>query len=334
MLQTKKYVPVTIWDGVSTQIKLHADFSNAGRALVLPIHADAGIGKTRLVYETLNQTGAAGSLVLYTSDEESALNLAHYLANYASCFAFLVVDDCSQETRFKIEQCLRGNEGRVRVFTISNFIRAVPNPEPVLQRMPDETVENILSANFPNVPDERRRAAVAFAGGFVRIAADICQNDLAGGLASTDQYYRIRIPDDESRKVVEAISLVKKVGFSGEVAKQFEDLCSLTGLNVEDAKNRAKKLKESPGFVAIGGRFFYVTPEAVAQVALQDAWKRWIEDDPPAFFKRIPESLLDAFRTRVAYSGRTEFRNAAAAYFNDWAAALLLGAYFRSLRAS
>lgn len=322
VLQTKQYVPVNIWDGVAAQIKLHADFVNAGRALVLPIHADAGIGKTRLVYETLNQTGAARSLVLYTNDEESALNLAHYLANYASCFALLVVDECSQETRFKIEQCLRGNEGRVRVFTISNFIRALPNPEPVLQRMPDQTVENVLSANFPNVPDERRRAAVALAGGFVRIAADICQNDLAGGLASTDQYYRIRIPDDEFRKVVEAISLVKKVGFSGEVSKQFEDLCSLTGLNLEDAKSRAKKLKESPGFVAIGGRFFYVTPEAVAQVALQDAWKRWIEDDPAAFFKRIPESLLDAFRTRVAHSGRLEFRNAAAGYFNDWAAAL------------
>ncbi|PYK96183.1 MAG: hypothetical protein DME19_20545 [Verrucomicrobia bacterium] len=261
-------------------------------------------------------------MVLYTSDEESALNLAHYLANYADRYALLVVDECSQEVRFKIEQCLRGNEQRVRVFTISNFMRTVPNPEPMLQRMPDQTVDDILNANFPNVPTERKRAAVALAGGFVKIAADICQSDLAGGLASTDQYYRIRIPDEASRRVVEAISLVKKVGFSGEVSKQFEDLCSLTGLDLEDAKNRAKKLKESPGFVAIGGRFFYVTPEAVAQVALQDAWKRWVEDDPAAFFKRIPESLLDAFRARVAHSGRPEFRNAAASYFNDWAAAL------------
>jgi len=319
---TKQYVPVSIWDGMATQIKSHADFSNGGRALVLPVHADAGIGKTRLVYETLNQLGAAGSLVLYTSDEESALNLAHYLANFSDRYALLVVDECSQESRFKIQECLRGNEQRVRVFTISNFVRTTPNPEPILQRMPDETVEKILSANFPGVSDERKRAAVAMAGGFVKLAADICQNDLAGGLASTDQYYRIRIPDEASRKVVEAISLVKKVGFSGEVSKQFEDLCSLTGLDVEDAKSRAKKLKESPGFIAIGGRFFYVTPEAVAQVALHDAWRRWVEDNPAAFFERIPESLLDAFRTRVAHSARTEFRNAAASYFNGWAESL------------
>lgn len=181
------------------------------------------------------QTGTAGSLVLYTSDEESALNLAHYMANFADRYALLVIDECSQESRFKIQECLRGNEQRVRVFTISNFTRTTPTPEPILQRMPDETVGNILNVNFPHVPDERKRAAVALAGGFVKLAADICQNDIAGGLASTDQYYRIRIPDEASRKVVEAISLVRKVGFSGEVSKQFEDLCALTGLELEDA---------------------------------------------------------------------------------------------------
>ncbi len=322
VLPTKKYVLVDIWKDVAIQIRSHADFSHAGQKLVLPIHADAGIGKTRLVYETLNQIGAAGSLVLYTSDEESALNLAHYLANYQECFALLIVDECSLEARFKIEQCLRGNEKRVRVFTISNFVRTAPSAEPLLRRMPDQTVEQILNVNFPHVPDAHRRAAVAFACGFVKIAADLCQLGLAGGLDSTVEYYRRLVPDDESRKVVEAIALVKKIGFSGEVSKQFDDLCSLTGLDPEQARHRARRLKESPGFVAIGGRFFYITPEAVAQVALQDAWERWVEDDPAAFFKKIPESLLDAFRTRVAHSGRQEFRNAAATYFNDWADAL------------
>lgn len=42
---TKQYVPVKIWDAMETQIRAHADFSNLGRALVLPIHADAGLVK-------------------------------------------------------------------------------------------------------------------------------------------------------------------------------------------------------------------------------------------------------------------------------------------------
>ncbi|MGK7875255.1 MAG: hypothetical protein AB4426_18750 [Xenococcaceae cyanobacterium] len=37
------------------------------------------------------------------------------------------------------------------------------------------------------------------------------------------------------------------------------------------------------------------TPEIIAQVSFEGAWKRWVEYDPPAFLDKIPKSLLDAF---------------------------------------
>jgi hypothetical protein len=320
ILQTKKYVPVANWKNIAEQIALHIDYSKPASALIFPIHGDAGIGKTRLVYESLSASPDSKSLVIYTNDEDDALNLAHFLASSQDRYAILVVDECSPQVRYKINECLRGNESRVRAITISNFVRNTSSPEPTLEKMPDDAVEKILKENFPDVSDEQLRAAVSLAGGFIKIAADICQNNITGGLINAGEYYHYRIPDQDTRKVVEAISLVKKVGFNGDSAKEFDELCELVGIPVDDAKRRAKDLKDSLGFVAIGGRYFYITPEAIARVALQNAWNYWIKDNPSNFFKRIPGSLLDAFQTRVAHSGSEEFRAATARYFTDWMA--------------
>ena len=319
---TGKYVPVSMWEPITNELKAHVDLSLSPKALVLPVHGDAGIGKSRLVYETLASLPLSRPLVVYTDDEEAAQTIAHVLARESSRFAILIVDECSAEARLKIEQRLRGNEQRVRVITIANYVRSDPTPEPTLQRMPNETVDEILKVNFPLVSEERRRAAVSLAGGFVKIAADFCLYDIAGGFVPVTDYYHLRVRDEASRKVIEAISLVKKVGFSGDVSTQFKDLCALTRLDEEESKRRAKKLKDSPGFVAIGGRFFYVTPEAIAQVALEEAWRHWIKDNPGEFFKRVPESLLEEFHDRVAHSGREEFRSAMADYFTHWSSEL------------
>lgn len=320
VLQTKKYVPVPNWKIIADQIAQHVDFSKPAGSLIFPIHGDAGIGKTRLTYESLAALPNSKALVLYTSDEDAAINLAHYLASLQNGYAILVVDECSLEARHKIQECLRGNESRIRVITISNFVRVTSSPEPTLEKMSNDAVEKILKENFPSVADEQLRAAVSLAGGFIKIAADICQNDIPGGLVTAEEYYLYRIPDEDTRKVVEAISLVKKVGFTGDVAKEFDDLCELVGIQPQAAKRRAKDLKDSLGFVAIGGRYFYITPEAIARVALQNAWKHWVADNPFEFFTRIPGSLLDTFQARIAHSGNAEFRQATAKYFDNWMA--------------
>lgn len=319
---TPTYVPVPGWSDISQQILKHADFSHEAQSLILPIHADAGVGKTRLVYEIVAAIPSARSLLLYTSDDEEAQNIAHDLARNQEQSALLIIDECSQEARLKVDDCLRGNEKRVRVITIANYARTSSGREPTLQQMPNDQVEKVLEANFPDVSPERRRAAVSLAGGFVKIAADICKHDIAGGLMSAEDYYRFRVPGTAARKVIEAISLVKKVGFSSEVSGQFDELCKLTGLKVDDAKRRARELKDIPGFVAIAGRYFYITPEAIARIALQSAWTHWIQDDPPGFFTRVPESLLETFQARVAQSGNEQFRAAVAAHFNNWSAKL------------
>ena len=317
---TKKYVPVANWKHFAEQIAQHIDYAKPASSLIFPIHGDAGIGKTRLVYESLSACPDSKSLVLYTSDEDAAQDLAYFLAAHQNRYAILVADECSLQARQKINECLRGTESRVRVITISNFVRSTSSLEPTLEKMSDDAVQNILKANFPDISDEQLRAAVSLADGFIKIAADICQNGLRSGLENTEQYYRDKLKDESTQRVVEAISLVKKVGFNGDVVNEFDELCNLVGIPTNDAKRRAKDLKASLGFVSIGGRYFYITPEAIARIALQNAWNYWIKDNPSGFFKRIPGSLLEGFQTRVAHSGSEEFRAATARYFTDWMA--------------
>lgn len=315
---TKRYVPVSVWEQTRLEILRHVDFRGATKSIVFPVHGDAGIGKTRLVFETLFQLPEASSLVIYSNDEQAAQGFASFLSKQPEQYAILVVDECSLESRMRIENDLRGHEHRVRVIAIANYSRPNSSPEASLRRMPNETVEGILAENFPEVNADDRRVAVHFSGGFVKIAADICQLGLQKGLQSATDYYDLRVDDVESQRVMEAISLVLKIGFCGEVSRQFDDLCSLTGLKPEVAKRCAKKLKESPGFVAIGGRFFYTTPEAIARVSLERAWKHLVADNPQKFFSGIPPSLIGQIQARVAHSGSPAFRSAIAHYFRDW----------------
>jgi hypothetical protein len=215
------------------------------------------------------------------------------------------------------------------VIAIGNLAGRLTGPEPqtlFLRCLPNEVVEKVLEANFPSEPDANRRLAVALSCGFLRIAIDICKHGWTSGTSGakveTGKYYRNRLSESD-RKIVEALALVTRVGWMQDVAKEWTDLCTLCQLGApDDARQRARALKEAPGFVGIGGRYFYVTPEAIAEIALEQAFGRWIEPDPKAFFDRVPPSLEEAFLSRVARCSNHEVRDAVAQYASHWVACL------------
>jgi len=324
---TPKFVPVPAWEEISDKIKQHVDFTSSVPDVVFPISGEAGVGKTRLVYETLASSKTPGGLVVYTDDEQRALGLARFLANDPALRAILVADECGVQTRLRLQQLLRGAKARIRVVSIDNSGERPPlgTPETWLERIPRETVEEILAENYPEVPPERRRVYADLAGGFVRLAADLCRSDglivtaghVGPALGSIRDYLRARITDEELT-VLQALSLVTKVGMKGDVASQLDDLCRLVNIEPRRCKDFANRLHDGPGFVARAGRFFYVTPELVAQVGFDLAWSRWARD-PREFLHEIPQSLLEPFLKRVARSASEEVRRIVGDFFRGWA---------------
>jgi len=67
----------------------------------------------------------------------------------------------------------------VRVIAIDNSGVRLPGtqPELLIQKMPNATLSQVLTTNYPEVPDSRRRAYADVAEGFPRLAADLCRFD-------------------------------------------------------------------------------------------------------------------------------------------------------------
>jgi len=324
---TSTYVSVPDWQPIQGNLRSHSDFSTIPVDAVTAVQGHAGVGKTRLACEFLVAIPDAENLVIYTNDDQHANEIAVQLANDGHTFAILVADECSVESRFKLGELLAGHKKRIRVIAIDNAGERAMSGSPVqwLEKMPEEIVTKILGENFPGVPVDRRNAYSHLTGGFVRLAADMCSHDQVlmdtGSklmvLPSIYEYYRLRL-NDEQRKVVEALSLVTKTGFTGEVANEVSELCNLLELNPKELIPEAKKLHDAPGFVGMAGRFFYVTPQIIAQVAFNEAWRRWAEDSPEDFLKRLPASLIESFIKRVRECGKEEVCRLVGDFFQGW----------------
>ncbi|MFI5455284.1 MAG: hypothetical protein ACHRXM_07505 [Isosphaerales bacterium] len=330
---TPQFVEIGKWALAVEAIREHVDF-NCQVTTVLTVHGEAGVGKTRCTCEALLADPAHHALVLYTKDEQKALELAQTIAGDDQAEkAILVADECTLQVRERLRQILPGCGDRLRVIAIDNSLqRAGGTGEVHLSHIELEEVETILQRNFPTLPLERRVSYARLAGGFVRLAVDLCQNDAmvpAGGRVDSlprflhDSYLRNRLNNEELEAVL-LISLLSRVGYRDDLAGQLESLCNhpKIGLRSAGIVSIAQRLQKSPGFIAFGGRFLYITPTLIAKVAFQSAWECWIERDPGGFLSGLPADLIDPFVERVQNAGTTEMRDVVFDFFLEWVRSL------------
>lgn len=116
--------------------------------------------------------------------------------------------------------------------------------------------------------------------------------------------------------------LVSKVGYKEDVAGELEALSQITGISHADLVATAESLHDVPGFVAKAGRYYYITPAIIAQIAFDLAWRRWAEVDPTIFMNNIPGNLLGAFLNRTARSAEMGVRSLIGEFFRQWASTL------------
>lgn len=313
---------------VRDEILHHVDFAQIPPSPVLSVEGLAGVGKTRLVYETLRRAGGPEHLVVYTDDDQKARELAVILANDPTKRAILVADECSLEARVRVESTLRGHEGRVRAVCIDNSGRRDgPAAQLHLQKLRDEDVAQILEANFPAVPADRRRAYAGVAQGYIRFAAELCRDDAwIARTAHIDPvrvgvtgYLQTALQPDGRQLALYALALVSRVGYQGEKAQELQSLCEWLDLDHDTVAHECYQLILAPGFVARAGRYLYVTPEVVAQAALELGWQRWFGLDHGSRLARIPPVLVQPFLERVGRSASEGVRSLVGEWFRGWA---------------
>jgi hypothetical protein len=327
---TPTYVLPHDWQDRFDVIQNHLRFLTIPFDPVLLVQGAAGVGKTRLVFEAIRQLPGAGEMVVLTDDDEKAVKAALWLVNLGRA-AILVADECSLEGRFEVAKIVRGHEARIRVISIDNTGEPPSHGAPGiwLEKIDVSVAEKILAQNYPAVAPERYRAYASLSGGYIRLAADLCRFDpqmlevggLAPAIPSLQDYYRRRIPENDHR-IVEAIALVHRIGHSDDVADQLNLLSTLTGIDPVGVRETVSRLKDAPGFVAVTPRYFYVTPQIIAEVAFQRAWKRWATPNHASFLDSIPEQLRPSFELRVRGLADQEVRSIVSAHFQERVAGL------------
>ena len=185
----------------------------------------------------------------------------------------------------------------------------------------------ILSANFPEVPDDRRTLYVHFTKGFVRFAAEMCRNDaqlasgdLSGLLLSVEEYVRGRLRrlGTDFLPIISLVALFHKVGAFEDAANELDALCTLTSYKPKQFHDVVRVVRESPGFVVQTGRYWYVSPEIVACVLFAEGWEQWVRANPRGFFEKLPPEFLRQLLDRVALHGTEEVRSQIGTFFREW----------------
>ena len=329
---TQTYVENPEWSSFQKEIDSYIDFSNQPARPVLSIQGKAGVGKTRMVSETLLKNPHAAKSAVYSNNDVDVESLVHTLVASPNSRAIIIADECSLESKMRISDAIAGHLNRLRVIAIDNrgeTARTI-DPQLSLKEIPDDLVQKILRANFKDVPDDRIRMYANLSKGFVGLAAGLCAFDkeflAAGHVEPTTQitdYYLLRL-DEEQRTATEALSLFLNVGFKNApgiedgTRKQTDFVCSFSGIPRPRFEGIVNKLHDTPGYVGRAGRYYYVTPDIIAHVAFGFAWRRFVQGDPETFIREIPPNMVLAFVKRVSEFGGKDERKIVSDYFRSW----------------
>jgi hypothetical protein len=327
---TKTFVATLESAVIFESIQSHLDWKTKPSSARLTVSGDAGVGKSRTVFEAIAALPEVAPLVLYTEDEDKALDLARAMANHKDLYAVIVADECLDATAFQLAKILQGVKNRVRLITIDNALEGADKSDLRLSRISTRQVEEIAKANFPDIDQNRRYRYCQLAEGYLRFAIFLCDNDslivqqghLGELLSDTKSYLGTLFGNDGPFERADfdalmVISLVERCGVVGNVYSELEQLCTLAGLNPKDVRDRLHRMQKMNGLVARAGRYFYVTPTPIAMVCFQAAWSKWAELDPKAFLTNFPQDLVPSFLARMARASE-EVGKVVNAYFRNW----------------
>lgn len=327
---TPKFIPPSAFEVTKAAVRAHADFDIQIDDAVIALHGQSGVGKTRTAFECFREQPGANTIVVYSDSEERVDELADMLVNDESSYAVIVADECSLATRVRLSRKLTPIRNRVRCICIDSSTERPATSAPELSINKPNLIElqQILAANFPRIPGERLRAYAELSEGFVRIAADLCCNyddkiSQAGHIGpiapKLEEYYRERLGTDKRMQAVEAVSLLKRVKRKGETPTELDLVCEITEVNRSEIEQDLAAIKDAPGFVERGELYYRVTPELVAMIAFEGAWKRWAEKDPGRFLERIPPGIQESFLQRVSEGRNLEVRKTVQSFFRRFA---------------
>ena len=273
----------------------------------------SGLGKTRLVFETLSPDDLQSRVIYVRAESFKNSTLFNTILIDDNLEAIIAIDECSLEDHELFLRHFSKRGPRLALITISHEPSKVSTPalHYLLGRLPEKGTERLLSEEASGLPQEIMKRLANFADGYPRIAMLLAQNYLSG-LSSREDILTVndealinrliagRLPpgSDRFRKtklVLMGLSLFEKVGFKGEVSSEAKWVANLVRVDWGEFQEVVGEQKQR-GIIQ-GEYYIYVTPFLLAVHLLREWWKTYgnstnLED----LIKSIPKDFrLDMF---------------------------------------
>lgn len=310
---TPAFVGVGPWNAVRDAVHSHLGASTA----LLVIAGASGIGKTRMVLEAMKSSPGRGAEALYTSDAAAArLFLHRQLGTDRS--GVLVVDELPRSELRDLSDLAQSLKDSIAVVAITNDPEIIEGAEAgvvCIEKPTEQDVVQVLAANFGSKSTAEIYQVAFTSGGYVRLAADMCQHGTAG--ASVSEYVQTRL-DLDSQRALYCVSLVHELGWRGKDEGQLRALCALIELDFRTAQTSIERLNQTSGFIAVAGTRCYTTPPPITDFAFKEAWRRWGANSE-VFLRDFPSELKPSFLERVRVSAGKEVADSIGQYFRPWA---------------
>lgn len=252
----------------------------------LRIAGRAGVGKTRLVFEAIRANQLDLNSLYATSPEGIPTTFFSYIEANPQIRVILVVDETIYEEAIRLHQLASRCKDQLFIITIGH------DPTPVgaqteipiyqLDKLGDEAVKKVIKQAVPTIHPEILTFVVNAGGGYVKLATALADSivrnpSIAGaarlsGIPDVSIILESLVPNDKERKVMEALSLLRRVGLDGEVDNEGKTLAYFLGLNFLEMKRIASNLIQR-GLVVKRGRYRYVTPHLMAVWFAASTWE-------------------------------------------------------------
>jgi len=246
------------------------------------------------------------------------------LVNHPTTRAILVVENCTQFIREELKKLLRGLSERFRVIAIGNAQDSSTGLALALPKLDGRDLQRIVEANFPDIPERHCRAIAHLAGGLPKLAAAMAkvhQRQPARfwdeSAAEARDVLQCIIPDPQDFRVLECLSLFHRIGFSGGLESQWQEACSLFGIEAADARRRALRLARVPSVVLIGPRYISLRPPIFAKALFDSVWRDVTVGDPTRWLGSLT-SLTKALLKQSELHAHEAARDAIVDWASPW----------------
>lgn len=255
----------------------------------LRIAGRAGVGKTRLTLEAIRANRLDVETLYARSIEGVPSNLFSSVEANPHIRMVLVVDETTYEDAVKLHQLASRCKGRLFLITVGHDAGLSGSkteiPEYYLDTLSDEAIKNLIGRAIPQ--PEILSFVVKASGGYVKLATALAESIVRNpsilgaaqlsGIPDVSIILESLIPDLQDRKVMEALSLLRRVGLEGDVASEGETLARFMGIDFRDMKRITEQMIRK-GIVVKRGRYRYVTPHLLAVWFAVSLWRALSED--------------------------------------------------------